>query len=63
MSDCAPWLSIQLLLPMVEAAAWFDDMAPLAQTRRELANRFSGLSAGHHSRAALPIEMPDEEDL
>src|SRR5688572_22475835 len=104
---------IQLLLPMVEAAAPTDEVAPLAQTRHELADRFDGLTAylrapakglwtapdGHrecddvvmvevvtetfdrpwwrayaktlavrfrqdtiHVRA-LPIEMPDEEDL
>jgi hypothetical protein len=36
---------IQLLLPMVDASGSQDGMTPLAQTRRELAERFKGLTA------------------
>lgn len=50
---------IQLLLPMVEGAASTGDMAPLAQTRRELADRFKGLTAYVRSPAKGLWTAPD----
>jgi hypothetical protein len=50
---------IQLLLPMVKAAASTSDMAPLAQTRRELADRFKGLTAYVRSPAKGLWTAPD----
>ena len=50
---------IQLLLPMVEAAASSGDRAPLAQTRRELADRFNGLTAYVRSPAKGLWTAPD----
>ena len=50
---------IQLLLPIVEAAATTGEMAPLAQTRRELADRFKGLTAYVRSPAKGLWTAPD----
>lgn len=50
---------IQLLLPMVDAGASSGDMAPLAQTRRELADRFNGLTAYVRSPAKGQWTAPD----
>lgn len=55
---------IQLLLPTNGAAA-ADGLAPLAETRRELANRFNGLTAYVRSPAKGSWTAPDghtEED-
>jgi hypothetical protein len=55
---------IQLLLP-TSGAARADAVAPLAQTRRELADRFSGLTAYLRSPAKGLWTAPDghaEED-
>jgi hypothetical protein len=48
---------IQLLLPTNGAAA-ADGFAPLAQTRRELADRFSGLTAYLRSPAKAIVDGP-----
>jgi hypothetical protein len=55
---------IQLLLP-TSGAARAGDVAPLAQTRRELADRFDGLTAYLRSAAKGSWTAPDghtEED-
>jgi hypothetical protein len=49
---------IQLLLPIVEGATT-DTMAPLAETRRELADRFNGLTAYVRSPAKGLWTAPD----
>ena len=49
---------IQLLLP-TSAAASADGPAPLAQTRRELADRFTGVTAYVRSPAKGLLTAPD----
>ncbi len=50
---------IQLLLPMVETASVPGEEAPLARTRRELADRFHGLTAYVRSPAKGLWTAPD----
>ena len=50
---------IQLLLPIVGVAGLDEPMAPLAQTRRELAERFEGLTAYMRAPAKGLWTTPD----